>query len=313
MKSGQIQILIRIGILIFFIFVLYKIIDLKLLKEAIQNVRVEIVLIAIPLYFMNIAIRAYRLKKILNKNRKRLSLKDAYIITFIGAALNLFVPASFGDIAKSYYGYKIYGIKEEMLAASIVDKMFALCSLFLIGVVSGYIMGYYVLGTISLFSAILTCIPLVFPNLVPWNAVNVILRVFKKSLDIKKLLTAFTLPYLLKLFVFGISVGGWLFNCIYFYILCSAFPVEISLEYVILIMPILVIVRLFPFTVSALGPKEIVVVYFFGEIGIPPTLAVLISLFSNIISSVIPGLIGLLMILLFGHGRGKQKIVISNE
>ena len=98
-----------------------------------------------------------------------------------------------------------------------------------------------------------------------------------------------------------------MWTCIYFYVLCSAFPVSVNLGYIILMMPVVTIVRLFPFTVNALGPTEVAVAYFFGRIGINATLAVLISLTSNMISSVLPGGIGLLIILLYGHTVKKEK------
>ena len=115
MKAKRIQTVIRITIFILFIFILSKIVDLKLLKEAIQSIRIDIVLFAILLYFVNIAIRAYRWEIIFNKDESRLSFKNACMMTLIGIALNIFIPATLGDIVKSYYGYKIYGMKEEML------------------------------------------------------------------------------------------------------------------------------------------------------------------------------------------------------
>lgn len=305
LKAGRIQQIIRLSVFIVFVLILSRMIDVDLLKKAIQHVRPEIVLLAMFLYFGNIGIRAYRWEKIFNRNPKQISFKDAYMMTLIGIALNIFIPATFGDIVRSYYGYRLYGVKEEMLSTALVDKIFALGSLFLLGSVSGYIMGYSVLSTVSLVSAVLTFVPLTYPSLVPWNIVNTILRVFKKSLNIEKLLKAFTLPCVLKLYVMGISVVGWLCTCIFFYILCSAFPVKISLGYIILIMPLLIIIRLFPFTVNALGPMEVAVIYFFGIIGINSTLAVLISLSSNIISSIIPGSIGLIIILMCGHRVSK--------
>jgi uncharacterized membrane protein YbhN (UPF0104 family) len=229
------------------------------------------------------------------------------MMTLIGIALNIFVPATLGDIVRSYYGYKIYGVKEEMLSTVIVDKIFALGSLFLLGALSGSIMGYYVLSTISLFFAVLAFIPLAFPNLFPWKIVNILLGIFKKSLNIEKLVKAFILPARLKVSVMIISIGGWLCTCVFFYVLCSAFSVKVSLGYIILIMPILTIVRLFPFTVNALGPMEVAVAYFFGVIGINSTLAVLISLSSNVISSLIPGILGVLIILTFGHNTRRKK------
>ncbi len=292
----HIQSILRIGFFLIFLFILYRLVDFELLQEAIRHVRLEIVCIAILFYFFNIGIRAYRLRLILNQRERRIGFKDAYLITLIGIALNMFIPATLGDIAKSYYGYKIYGIKEEMLSTSVVDKIFALCALFLLGATSAFVLEHYLLCFVSLGSALLTLIPITFPGLIPWQTINLLLRRFKKSLEIEKLLTAFRLSYLLKVAVMGISLFGWLATCVYFYILCSAFPVTVSLGYIIAIMPIITIVRLFPFTVNALGPTEVAVAYFFKLIGINPTHAVLISVSSNVISSVIPGMIGFFLI-----------------
>lgn len=306
MRSRHIQLTLRIAFFIIFLFILYRLIDLNLLKGALRQVRIEIVCLAVFVYFFNIGIRAYRLQTILNHNEKRIRLKDAYIVTLIGIALNILVPATLGDIARSYYGYKIYGIKEEMLSTTLIDKIFALCSLFLLGTISGYITKHYLLGLVSLGAAIVTFIPLTIPNIIPWNIVNTILRQFKKSLETDKLLATFNLPYTQKAFIIIISLAGWLATCVYFYILCSAFPVTVNLGYIIVIMPIITIVRLFPFTVNALGPTEVAVAYFFNLIGINPTLAVLISLSSNIIASIIPGILGFIIILLYGHDIKKS-------
>jgi len=282
-------------------------IDLPVLKQAVGQVRLEIIALAIIVYFGNIAIRAHRLKRIFPVGGCIIRFTDAYTLTLVGVALNMIIPATLGDLARSYYGYKIYGFKEEMFSTMLADKMFALCSLFLLGGISGTVMGYYMLGTVSWLSAILTFIPMAWPKLVPWDWLNVGLHYFKKSLDAERLIHAFTLPVALKVEIMLISVGGWLCTCVYFYIICLAFPVTVSLWYVVAIMPILTIARLFPFTLNALGPMEVAVSYFFGLIGIPSTLAVVVSLTSNIISSVIPGSVGLLVLFILGRTSSKQQ------
>ncbi len=305
MNNRRIHHIVRVSIFAIFLCVLYRLIDLNILKEALQQIRIEIVLVAIFFYFFTIAIRALRLQIILNNREKHIELKDAYIITLIGIALNIVIPATLGDIGRSYYGYKMYGIKEEMLSTTIVDKLFALGSLFLLGAISGSITGHYLLGLMSLGSAVLTCTPLVYPQLIPWNLLNRMLRRFGKSLKQEKLAAVFHVSS--KALVMGISITGWLCTCFYFYILCFAFSVDVSLGYIIVIMPIVTIVRLFPFTVNALGPTEVAVAYFFNLVGINSTLAVLISLCSNLISSIIPGLIGVVIIISYGHGNKNQK------
>lgn len=297
MTSKYIRAAIRFGVFLLFVFVLFHLIEMERLKEAMQRVRLDVIGLAVMLYFVNIGIRAYRLEKIFNKTRNELSFKDAYILTLIGIALNIIVPATFGDIAKSYYGYKLYGFKEEILSASLVDKLFAFCSLFSIGAVSGWMLGYTLLAAVSLGMAILAFLVITFPRVVPWHGVNMMLRVFHIKFDPTRLLNASSLPHTLSAWMFGVSIVGWIGTCVYFYVVCLAFPATVHLGYILAIMPVLTIVRLFPFTVNSLGPMEVTVAYFFSMIGIHPTLSVLISLTSNIISSIIPGIVGVFFML----------------
>lgn len=286
------------GFFLLFLVILYRIIDVDLLLEAMTQVRFDIVGVATLAYFVNIGIRAYRLQMILNQHRKLLSFKDAYHMTLIGIALNIVIPATMGDIAKSYYGYKRYGLKEEMLSTTVVDKICALCSLFLLGTASAFFLGYTFLAVVSLGCTLLTLLPVLYPSRIPWRYVNLLLRYINKRLEPEKLLTTFQLSYQLKFFVMGISLLGWLATCVFFYMLCLAFPVTVRLGYIIAIMPVITIVRLFPFTINALGPTEMAVAYFFNRIGITSTLAVLISVTSNLIASILPGMIGFAWLLI---------------
>lgn len=297
MKSKYSYTILRLSIFFVFLVILSTMINFQLLREVLLQVKGGLVALAVAIYLVNIAIRAYRLQVLLNKDSKRITLKDAYLITLIGAALNMVIPATMGDIGRSYYGYKMYGIKEEMLSATLIDKIFALNSLFLLGFFSAFLMGYYWLGLASVFAMILSFLPLTFPRLVPWNLLNSILHRFQKSLDAEKLIETFRLSWSTKYRVMLVSVLGWLCTSVFFYTVCQAFPVVVHFGYVIVIMPILTLVRLFPFTVNALGPTEVAVAYFFSMLEIPPTVAVLISLTANILSSVIPGVLGMGVIL----------------
>ena len=303
MKPRLLQTAIRIIACLLFLGVLARIIDWQLMRDAMQYVHLEILALATLLYLCNIAIRAYRWQRLFNKDALEMSFKDAYLITLVGTALNIFIPATLGDLARSYYGYKRYGLKEQMVSTVLSDKVFALCSLFLFGGISGFIMGYYGLGCLSLALAAATCLPLFFPRTIPWNLVNTFLNVFKKSLDVDKLVRAFTLPVRLKFEAMVLSFGVWLCTCVFFYSLCTAFPVTVRFGYILLIMPILTIVRLFPFTVNSLGPPEIALAYFFHSLGINSTFAVLISLLSNLLASIIPGTIGFLIIITQRHKK----------
>jgi uncharacterized membrane protein YbhN (UPF0104 family) len=54
---------------------------------------------------------------------------------------------------------------------------------------------------------------------------------------------------------------------------------------------------LFPLTFNGLGSGEAVTIYLFGLINISPTVALLVSLFSQVLNAIIPGLIGYLIII----------------
>ncbi len=83
-------------------------------------------------------------------------------------------------------------------------------------------------------------------------------------MDAEKLIETFHLSWSTRYRVMLVSVLGWLCTSVFFYTGCQAFPVVVHLGYVIVIMPILTLVRLFPFTVNALGPTEVAVAYFFS-------------------------------------------------
>jgi glycosyltransferase 2 family protein len=303
LKSENLPNAIRFAILVIFVFILWRMIDPSLLRDVLRSVRLDLIGLAILIYFGNIAIRAFRLRMLINQHRPLLSFQEAYLLTLIGIALNVIIPATMGDVARSYYGYRMYGVKEESLSTALVEKLLAFCSLFVLGVVSGYAMGHWELGTFSLVGATLTFLPLAIPRRLPWPIVNRLLRLIKKSLDQDKLIAAFTLSARLKLLGLLVSLLGWIGTSLFFYVVCAAFPVHVNLGYILLVMPILTIIRLFPFTINAIGPMEVAVAYFFGFLGIHSTLAVLISLTSNVLSSIVPGSLGLAIILLRGHSK----------
>ncbi|PIE35185.1 hypothetical protein CSA56_05205 [candidate division KSB3 bacterium] len=295
LQSKSFSQLLRFGIFVLFILILIRLVDFSLLPALFRQVRLEIVCGAILFYFGNMAIRAYRLTLIFNRSSPKMSFKDAYAMTLIGVALNIFIPATLGDIGRSYYGYKLYGVKERMLSAVIVDKLFAFCALFLLGGIAGLFLSEYNMAAVAFAMAGLTGLPLLFPALVPWMWLNRLLAFAGKSLNAEELVSAFRLPFKLKFVSMEISLAGWLSNSIFFYVLCLAFAVEIEISYVLFIMPAVSIARLFPFTINALGPTELAFTYFLGLIGINPTVAISMSLLSNMISSIIPGSVGFIL------------------
>ena len=69
---------------------------------------VGVVLLMPPAVFT----RAWRWRFILGRKNVDVPIITMYRVTFIGMALNLFLPAGLGDVARSYYGWQAQGNKE---------------------------------------------------------------------------------------------------------------------------------------------------------------------------------------------------------
>lgn len=281
-----------------FIIFLLKFINFQLLFESLENVN-NYFFLALLLIPFNIFLRALRWLIIINKDNKLISLVDSLSLTLVGIGLNIFLPASSGDIAKSYYGYKWHGFKEEMFSSSIADKFIALLALFIVGVITAFLIKLYYLSIFLLVLTIFFIILIFLPNYIPWTKIKVISsKIFKVNFDKEKLEQSFELTDRTKLLVLLISIIAWFLTYLQFFIVCKSFNLNIGLFYVLAVSPLITLSTLLPFTVNGIGTGEVVTTYLFSLIGISPTMAILVSLISSqLLCSIIPGLFGLAIIL----------------
>ena len=209
------------------------------------------------------------------------------------------MPASSGDIAKSYYGYKWHGIKEEMLSANIFDKFMALFGVFVIGAITALILNLVALSIFSAFLSLFLVLVFFYPKKMPWGTLNrLISKILKIELDEDKLASSFAVSHRIKFVTFLISVFASLMMFSQFYFLCLSFSINnISFLYVLAIAPLLNLSVLFPFTFNGLGSGEAMAIYLLSLINISPTLSILVSLVSQVVNAVIPGLFGFIIIM----------------
>ena len=116
------------------VFFLLRIVPVATLVDTLKGARVAPLLIVFALVVPAVLTRAWRWYLILRARGLAASLATVTKATLIGMALNLFLPASSGDIARSYYGWKRHGNKEAMLATALSDKVVALLTLCALGV-----------------------------------------------------------------------------------------------------------------------------------------------------------------------------------
>lgn len=288
---------IKVAVSLLIILFLLKFVNFQVLYTCIININITFWLVFVILPF-SIFLRAWRWMIIINKDNKLISIKNSLSLTMVGVALNIFLPASSGDIAKSYYGYKWHGVKEEMLSSSIVDKLIALLAIFLIGTLTSYALKIYPLFIFSMVLTIILAFVVFFPQIIPWKNLNNLLHsITKKSLDEKKLKTSFRLPNKIRFIALLISIMAWLLSYAMFLIICNSLGVQVDFIYILAVASLINLAMIFPFTLNGIGTGEAMVLYLFGLVNISPTLAIVISLlYSQVLTTIIPGLIGLLII-----------------
>jgi uncharacterized membrane protein YbhN (UPF0104 family) len=295
MKGKSIlRLLISVAILI----IIFWFVDLSLFLESAVRMDKLLLLLFIVLIPVSILVRSYRLKLILNKKERIISLAGSFRLNLIGLALNIFMPASTGDIAKAYYGYKKYRLREGMLSSVMVDKFMAIFAVLILGFLSSLVLGLHVFSIP--FAALIVFFYFItfHPRSIPWGVFNWGMRLIKKKkLDPGKLSETYRIPPGLKVSALLISLVGWVITYVQFYILCLAFSVNVGFFYVLAIAPIITLARLFPLTFIGLGSQEVVVAYLFSLISITATMSVLVSLSFTVLNLVIPGIFGLIFII----------------
>ncbi len=293
-SSNLLKLIISLLILVFLLYF----VNFQLLISSLKSINAWFIVALIIIPF-SIFLRAYRFKIILNKDKKLFSIGDSYNLTLVGVALNIFMPASGGDIAKTYYGYKWHGIKEEMLSSSIVDKIIALLAIFIIGSFAAVYLNMYLLALFSVLCAVILLLVVFYPAIAPWKLFNRFFYfVTKKNLEVEKLKDSFALSNRVRLTTLAISIFAWIVSYLQFFIVCKSLSVEISFIYILAVASLINLSILFPLTLNGIGSGEAMMVYLFGLVNISPTLAIIISLlYSQVLTTIIPGLFGLAIIM----------------
>jgi len=290
--------IIQIFVSCLILILLVRYINLQELVMSLRKAKLEYLIFILLLLPLNFFFRAVRWSLIINKDKKLLSLKILYSLTFVGSALNIVLSGGLGDVGRSYYGYKYSGLKEEMLSSSLIDKIVAVFTIFILGGLTALICGFYHYLILSFVGVLLFGVVLFFPMLIPWDFLNRIIIFFtRRSLDADQLSKYSKISNVTLLNSILLSTVAWLLTYIQFYLICLGFSVNVGLGHVLTFAPLITLARMVPFTFGGLGTQEATVVYLFNSLGIDTGVAFLISLMFTFILVVIPGLIGWFVIL----------------
>lgn len=254
-------------------------VDRESLVQTIINLGIYDIIIIIFISFINLAIQLNLWRILITRHSDHYHLTDVLPSFIAGFALRLLIPGGHAEITKIFL---MRGRKRGKAIAFGVEKSFQ---------------------TVFKIILILLAVPFLFPEY----------KIFLWSLSAIIILSIFLLPIALKkdwfskhlekdvsynkIFIFSFihSVPLYLLVSLqYFYLLNLSFRIDF---FHTLIVSIFILgAGLIPISISGLGVRENLAVFFLGQYDIPGYSAVAISLFVFFVNSIIPAIMGVFII-----------------
>lgn len=283
--------------------ILFSIVPLTTFAEVLGKGSVGPLLVVACLVFPAILTRAWRWYFILRSGAVEVSFASITTATLIGMALNLVLPASGGDVARSYFGWRQHGRKEAMLSSAVADKCVALLSISLLGMMSAVIIGNVQVALLISLIVLPLLVVLVWPLRFPWTVVALILnRILRTKFDVDVLVEMFRMKPRVLLGAFAISILGWICTNGMYQAALVCFGADVRLGYVFAVAPLINLCRILPISVSGLGSADALMVYLFAEVGVPAPVTLAAAMIINVVLIAIPGLFGGVLL---GLNRGR--------
>jgi len=300
-KTRKLKFLSQIAVSLIIAVILLFHIDLKNFGEYFAAISWPVLGVIILSLIPALLVRGYRWKLLFDNRTNRITLADSMALLLVGTALNLVLPASTGDIAKSYFGYKWSGVKERMLSVSLLDKVIALGSISVLGIPCALFRGELIYGYLSTLVLVPAMALLVLPVLikhVPFfrRLFDGATKIFRKKLDFLKVVEQVNPAKKKVADAVGLSVAGWLVTYFQMYLCFRAVGVKIPLVYVFSVAPLLILVRLFPFTLSGIGTDEAAMWYFFSRAGAELEGILAGAFIFRLAILILPGIVGLFVL-----------------
>ena len=240
-------------------------------------------LVALSLYLIGVAVRAYRWQILLTALRMEVSLPRLTALYFIGAFFNSFLPTGIGgDVVRIYELAK----QSERSAASVGTVLIAratgLLALFLMALTALFF-SYRLITPALAIAIVLLCV-------VAWCGAVLILKrdwlekwgllqVISKVRQLEKVYES--VHHCGPRAIGGALAVSLIFNALLItvnYFIALSLGVKISLYYFLLFIPIISFLLVLPISLSGLGIREGGYIYLFAQAGVPAHLALTMSL-----------------------------------
>lgn len=263
---------------------------------------------------------SYRWQLLLNAQGIPIHLTSLIASVFIGQFFNIFLPTTVGgDAIRAFDAAARSKETTKSVMSVILDRLigvFALALLALINLLVGFFSGqevsFYLLPVLLVFSLVSFGVVLVFnfrlissvERLLIYVRLPNIARSIEhayRSLQILKgkpevLFYALILSLLLQINVI-----------LFYYFVGVSLDLGVSMLYFAMIVPVVLVVLLVPFSINGIGIREGVFVYLLTALGVKPQDAIALSLISFVLM-LSQGIIGGIIFAVRGVGTGKTQI-----
>lgn len=300
--------LLRLVITLAILSILLTMLDVGLLVRSLEQMNPIMFLIALGLMPVMILTKCYRWYSMVNQS-ETVEFRYAVSSLLVGSTLGLMTPARTGELAR--IAYLPVKNKSRFLGLVIFDKVLDLLSFIILAIAGSMI----VVGT-DMTAVLLAILLVVSLALLSIRRVS---RFCLKSARLSKIIRLKSLAEVMVTLDAGkvafyqlLAIVAALVTTAQCFIILSSFQsVEFSTAF--FTFPLIILTTAFPVTIGGLGVREGAAVLLLAQFGIPGATAFNTAFIAYLINSVIPSVIGVLVIFSVKLERKKPEKVLSTE
>lgn len=303
-RNDIIKLLLKVGITIILLIYLVLTINLGTISSTLVNMDLFILLACIPLVCLMFAIRAEKWRTLLRSVDINIPFINSFKIFLIGTFYGSLTPGRLGELSRSFFmGDK----KSRTIPTIIIDRITDIICLLILSTIS--ILAFF--HSVELIAITIGLSLLCIVSAVILLDSRVLSMSFKllniddnHKYDYMDAVDAIIQNKRSLLYAVGLTICYYAINILAFWLVLRALSFTIE-PIIALSLPIIIILGNVPISISGLGVREMVSVSIFSMFGQSAAYGFSASLVLYLITSLIPGLIGLIFTLERVNSYGK--------
>ncbi|MBI5033437.1 MAG: flippase-like domain-containing protein [Chloroflexi bacterium] len=291
--------ILKIGVTLAIIVFLFSRVDLALMVQHLARANPWLLLIALLLYFLAIAIGAFKWQVLVNAQNLTGSFSELLTYSFVGLFFGNLLPTNVGgDVVRAYGLVRASGRAEAAAISVLVDRLMGLVAFLGAAVVMaslatatltrGNELEQIEIATVVAATLLILGAALMFSRRVGQRIKSIfdlapLRRLQPMAQRVYHALQVYRHSYRALALNLMLSASIVIVTTFVWYAVALALDVNISIFYFFLFNPLIAFVLLIPISFNGLGAKEATAFFFFGLVGVPGELAISMSLIFHLI------------------------------